>query len=495
MFKRCIILVADGGRADLFGQLLDSGDLPNIKEHIVDRGAFRTALTVFPSTTGPAHIPFVSGIHPGTANVPGYRWLSRSAHDTKWRSFDRHRSLNTPRGLFLGRDMDPTRSTSLYEYFEKPSSVVEGVDYCRNRKLYKIILRKLFRVIRSHQTGDWGPMDEMVERLVIERIRANSDCIVASFFGIDKYSHLYDPFDNRTVGAYRNIDSAVGNVVGALKDEGVYDETLLAIVSDHGLSSTRVHIPLVDIVREQGFNPFFYPKLYRRKHDCAVLESGNSMAMLYFKRGDRWGENWRLGEMQDDGRIRALLDRLCHTEGVSFAISRAVNGSVAFVGRDGILRASTDGDGYNITVEGSSPLPDHPVGYISRQKLFEETFYGTYPDAVNQAFMLFVSERSGDLLLSSEPGFDLRWQYEDPEHHGSHGSLHKEHMHVPLAISVPVKDEFVQNYDIVPTILALTGKKPTQQFDGRLLDVNGHLGDIARDRGGAVASGDDHGAG
>ena len=113
--NRCIILVADGGRADLTKRLLEEGRLPNIKRHITDRGCYRTALSVFPSTTGPAHIPFVSGIHPGTANVPGYRWLSRQAHDSKWRSFDRHRSLNTPRGLFLGADMHREKSTSLFE--------------------------------------------------------------------------------------------------------------------------------------------------------------------------------------------------------------------------------------------------------------------------------------------------------------------------------------------------------------------------------------------
>ena len=81
MFDRCIIVVADGARADVMRELLFSGRLPNIKKHLVDRGCFRTALTVFPSTTGPAHIPFVCGLHPGTANVPGYRWLCRKTHD------------------------------------------------------------------------------------------------------------------------------------------------------------------------------------------------------------------------------------------------------------------------------------------------------------------------------------------------------------------------------------------------------------------------------
>ncbi len=466
--------MADGGRADLFKSLLDSGDLPHIREHLVDRGCYRTALTVFPSTTGPAHIPFVSGIHPGTANVPGYRWLSRTAHDTRRRSFDRHRSLNTPRGLFLGRDMDPRRSTSLYEHFDKPSSVVELVDYCTNRKLYKVVFRRMFRVVRAHKTSDWQPMDRMVERLVIERIKAGSDCIIASFFAVDEYSHLYDPFDERTIEAYRDIDGAVGRISETLKAEGVYDETILAIVSDHGLTGTDVHIPVVDIVKQHGFDPFYYPKLHRRHNDSAVLESGNSMAMLYFKRGNCWGDSWLLPEMQADKRIGRLIDGLLDTKGVSFAIARTSDNGIAVIGREGVIRATRRNGEYLVTADGTPPLDGHPVGEFSPEELLRKTFDSTYPDAVNQAFMLFESERTGDLLLSSDPGYDLRLQHEDPEHHGSHGSLHREHMHVPLAISVPIEEKCVQNVDLVPTILALTGKETKHRFDGRTLSVNGH---------------------
>jgi len=475
LYKRCIVLVADGARADLMKRLLDQGELPNIKKHITDRGCFRTAMTVFPSTTGPAHIPFVSGIHPGTANVPGYRWLSRSTHDSKRRSIYRHRSLNSPRGLFLGSDMDEEKSTSLFEHFDNPASVLEPVDYCRTQDLNKIIVRRLFYVVRAHKTDDWGPIDKMVERNVIRRIKSDSECVIATFFGIDEYSHLYDPFDERTLGAYRNIDSAVGHIVEVLQEKKIYDETIMAVVSDHGLSATTVHIPVVDIVREHGFAPHFYPKLYRKSCDCAVMESGNAMAQLYFKRGQRWGDHWKYEEMVADERVGKLLKSLVHTKGMSFAAARS-NDGIVFVGRKGTLFAAQNDGGYDVRVEGESPLPEHPTGHFGQTELFEKTFYSTYPDAVNQLFLLFSSERSGDLVLSSDPTYDLRLQYEDPEHHSSHGSLHREHMHVPLAFSVPIRDEYVYNYDIVPTILALAGKETAKPFDGRLLNVdNGFL--------------------
>ena len=174
-------MVADGAREDLMHRLLGEGRLPNLQKHIVDRGCYRAALTVFPSTTGPAHIPFVCGIHPGTANIPGYRWLDRALHDRKRRSIFRHRSLNSPRGLMVGKDMDPDRSLSLFEYYERPSSILELIDYCPNQKLYKVIARRLYRIVQAHKSDDWTRVDGMVERLIKKRIREESHCIIGSF--------------------------------------------------------------------------------------------------------------------------------------------------------------------------------------------------------------------------------------------------------------------------------------------------------------------------
>jgi len=453
--------------------LHDSGQLPNLKAHISDRGCFRIALTVFPSTTGPAHIPFVAGVHPGTANIPGYRWLCRHTHDNKRRSIYRHRSLNSPRGLVVGRDMN-RKCTSLFEHFDNPSSVLELIDYCRNQTLYKIRVRRLFRVVQAHRNDNWDEVDNLVESSVIKRIKADSKCIIASFFGIDEYSHLYDPFDNRTVNAYKRIDRAIGKIADCLKKEGVYDETILAVVSDHGLSATKVHIPVADIAKENGFDPFLYPEIYRRKRDSAVLESGNAMAQLYFKRGDNWGEHWRYNEMRSDKRIDSLMKSLTNTEGISLIMTRDgtdENPGGMFVGKNGTLRAIKSNEKYDITIEGENPLPDHPIGQFTSKELFNLTYEHTYPDAVNQLFMICRSARSGDLFLSADPGYDLRLQYEHPEHKSSHGSLHREHMKVPIAVSVPFTNEKLYNYDIVPTILALCNKHTDDLLDGKQLDV------------------------
>ena len=80
MFKSCILFLADGARPDVLEDLLRRGDLPNIGSCIVEPGSYRRATTAFPSTTGPAYLPFLTGRFPGPCNVLGIRWFDRERY-------------------------------------------------------------------------------------------------------------------------------------------------------------------------------------------------------------------------------------------------------------------------------------------------------------------------------------------------------------------------------------------------------------------------------
>src|SRR3712207_4429956 len=113
--RSVLMLLADGARADLFEKLLHAGELPNIQKHVVDRGGYRRAASTFTSTTGPAHLPFLTGCYPGTANVPGYRWFDRAAYRPglpagPWCL----RSYNGPEAFLYPKDLDPDIKT-MYE--------------------------------------------------------------------------------------------------------------------------------------------------------------------------------------------------------------------------------------------------------------------------------------------------------------------------------------------------------------------------------------------
>jgi len=100
-----VVYLVDGARPDVMEELLASGDLPNIRREIVEPGTARTASSCFPSTTGPAYLPFLMGCFPGTMNVPGIRWLDKAEFHSKRWGKDRFRSYNGIEAPWFNSDL------------------------------------------------------------------------------------------------------------------------------------------------------------------------------------------------------------------------------------------------------------------------------------------------------------------------------------------------------------------------------------------------------
>ena len=105
-----------------------------------------------------------------------------------------------------------------------------------------------------------------------------------------------------------------------------------------------------------------------------------------------------------------------------------------------------------------------PFGYggmpaeASDEQMLSATFDTDYPDAPYQLLRVFGSPRSGDMIVSARKGYDLRYRHEHPEHKSTHGSLHRDHMHVPLMMNTDIAAECVRTVDVFPAMLNLTGR-------------------------------------
>ena len=97
------------------------------------------------------------------------------------------------------------------------------------------------------------------------------------------------------------------------------------------------------------------------------------------------------------------------------------------------------------------------------------TYDSNYPDAFEQLSQIFRSDRTGDVIVTSKKGADLRYKFEHPLHKSGHGALSKEHMQVPLLCNHPIERDHIRSVDVMPTILKLTGKPDAVEIDGRSL--------------------------
>jgi hypothetical protein len=466
--RSAIIVLADGARAEVFEALLGAGELPMISEHVVDRGCYRRASSTFTSTTGPAHVPILTGCFAGTAEMPGYRWFERTTYRPGlWPGQWCMRSYNGPEALLLNRDLSP-RVRTLYELTHDPINVfgvlTRGVP--DGRSLYGRRKQALWPYI--HYSRRWGDAEPWAARALVDSASIPSELRFVAFPGIDWFSHYVDPGGDEALECYRRIDRAVGEAAAALRRAGTYDETLIVVCSDHGHTRVHTHYDLpVRLERDFGLRAAYHSRaVLKRDPDAIACVSGNGMCQVYLR-----GEDWRSPpppRSEIDRHHPDLREGLLAEPAIDLLITRARDGQGLWIeSRRGRARLDELADGVAYRVESGDPfgweqLPER----MSWEEALTASFGTGHPDALVQIAQLFRSRRAGDLVVSAAPGYDLRERYEHPEHLSSHGALQADHMIVPLASSVPLADGPMRTADIFPTVLRHLCRNVPDGIDG-----------------------------
>ena len=125
-YDRAFFFLLDGARVDLFAEHLQRGDMPNIARYMVERGAHQAAVSVFPSVTGVAYVPYLTGMFPGRANLPGYRWFDRERYQKRPLSMMRFRNYSGLGSYMMNRDLSKD-VTTLFELLRPSSNIFSGI--------------------------------------------------------------------------------------------------------------------------------------------------------------------------------------------------------------------------------------------------------------------------------------------------------------------------------------------------------------------------------
>jgi hypothetical protein len=457
-----IVVIADGARPDTLG-----GDLARYPAlaQLKHDGAMSTVTSVFPSVTGPAYLPFLTGRFPGAVGVPGLRWYDRSRTRCGWPDYARSYV-----GYEMGRingDLDPSAPT-IFELVPDSAAAFSVVTrgLARADSLAALTPRSAARAAVTHFRGRaerWIDIDREVGDAVMDRVRASRPSYVfAALTGFDKASHARG-HDSSLV---RDALGAVDDLAGRLRDEaargGWWDETHLWIASDHGHSPTHSHDDLARVIAGMGHRTVAHPWSAGIAPEVALMVSGNAMAHLYLDPRERARGGWtRLAgkwtPLADALLGRPSVDLLILAEGHERCEVRSRRGSATVLherGRFTYRRTTGDPLGLGRDVEGNAA------------DAWAATIESDYPDGVVQAAVLAGASRSGDIILSAAPGHDFRARYEPIPHRSAHGALHRDHMLVPLLTNRVPRRMPRRTTDLFPSALAALGVTAPAIVDG-----------------------------
>ena len=465
--KKVIFLLLDGARCDILNTLLKKEELPNLK-NLIDDGSYIEATSVFPSTTGPAYSPFLIGRFPGYVNLPGIRWFNKSSYSRNRFASESHRSYVGLESRFFNQDLKKAYKT-IFELIPNSVSIfnemTRGLDSARDLTKYS----KIFYKLSSHFMGS-SSIDKVAFSKLENSLNENNLFHFCCLYGIDSKSHLVGSDSVEVVKLYKEFDTSLGKLINKLKLSKSYNDTLILISSDHGHSNTSQHFDLVDFIQSKGKSVFYYPLIHQKIYkdfDASVMVSGNSMAHIYLKNGNSWGEPYIQNDHSD------IIDSLLLHDAIDIILSKNLKGGINIISKNGkaIVR-DEESSIYYQPLENDPFKYSLPEGYYTYNEILEKTFNTNYPDSLTQILQLFNSSRCGDIVVSASPGWDLRDKFEYPEHKSSHGSLVAQHMKVPLISNKKIGSKVLaRTVDIFPTVLDYLNISSTNKIDGKSLNI------------------------
>ncbi len=466
--KKVIFLLLDGARSDILSEELKKNNLPNLKK-IIDEGSHNEGVTVFPSTTGPAYIPFLTGTYPGPANMPGIRWFDKNMYSKRKFDSGSHRSYVGFENIYFNSDIKKSYKT-LFELIPKSISIFNEITKGLKKSQNLTRNSKIFYKLLSHFYGS-TIIDSSAFKKLFKVLNDDFNFYFCCLYGIDSISHIKGSDHSDVRELYKKFDDNLGLLVNKLKKNNLWNDSLLIITSDHGHTNTNRHFDLVDFCKSIGKQVFYYPLILQKFYkafNCSVMVSGNSMAHIYLNENFNWSEKFNINNHKDFLNLllkNDAVDIVAYKNPKEEIIVESVNGKA-------IIRDAESDIYYQ-------PLINDPFkyniseGFYSADKLLELTINTDYPDAIIQIVQIFKSNRSGDIIVSANNGYDFREKYEFPEHRSSHGSLRREHMQIPIILNKKIINDFpIRTIDIFSTILDFLKFNTKNNSVGKKLNIN-----------------------
>ncbi|MEN5146661.1 ectonucleotide pyrophosphatase/phosphodiesterase [Brevundimonas diminuta] len=218
--QNVILISIDGFRPDY----LERGVTP-VLSRLAAEGASGPMKPSFPSVTFPNHYTLVTGLHPDHHGIVGNNMvdaeLGRFSLGNKQAVTDR-RWWDQGEPIWVSAERQGVKTATMFW----PGSEAD---------------------IRGVRPSYWKPFDQsMPGDARVDQVLQWLDLPVGQrpvlttlyFDIVDTMGHHHGPDATQTVEAARSVDASIGRLIDGLKARGVYDNTILVVVSDHGMAAT-----------------------------------------------------------------------------------------------------------------------------------------------------------------------------------------------------------------------------------------------------------------
>ena len=205
-------------------EYLQRGITPNLQQLAITGAAAQGMLPVFPSITFPNHFSMVTGLYPDHHGI-----VNNNMKDPEIREpfkLSSRTAVTNPAWwtggvpIWVSAQQQGLRSSTLF--WPGSETTIKGIQ--PNDWLYYD--KNMSASARVSKLLEW------LHRPKTER----ADFATLYFEDVDSMGHRYGPNSNEVNLSLVQVDLAIHQLIMGLKETGLYDQTTLIIVSDHGMA-------------------------------------------------------------------------------------------------------------------------------------------------------------------------------------------------------------------------------------------------------------------
>ena len=472
------ILLIDGLSQAIFDKNLQANQLPNLQQLIQSSTYIKNGIGAFPSMTGYAFYPFITGEDATTSGIYGLRWFDRSLEKGNLRNYVGQTNIHMNRDIVsLQKNIfelsGDQYTCSINSYMNKgvKESALTGWRHTTSKFEHTPLFRFLAALpyFGKRITADFFEHETYAMGLAKQQLKRNPKVQWVTLPSLDAMNHIHG-----TTADYSSllihVDSLIGDFIKTIDDLGQSNTRALAIITDHGISDVHQNIDLrnnfknkLGLNLERGASVHLLTDELKtplgefENKDGYFVINGNLSAYLYMRNPTEtniklsWRKKLSLAQLQTYQTPKGpknLLDFLAQQEGIGLIAAQQNDTTIWVQVGDKTATIVKYQDGYRYT-----PILNDPLGYTkdtlatkligpqfhSADTWLKHTIQTNYPDAIYRLYELMSKSDVGDLLICSKKGYDLAADYElfVGNYKGGHGGLHKDLLQVPYILHLP----------------------------------------------------------
>ncbi len=254
--KHVIFITIDGFRPDFY--LQDEWKTPNLRALMKDGAYAEGVNSVFPSMTYPSHTTIVTGVQPAKHGV--YYNNIFTPDGASQQPYWQDSSIHAPTIWKAAKDKGMTVA-SLYWPVSANAPVDYNIpdigglgdeireQYALPKGFYAEVKKEVFNGATKIEHGKNQNIGKIAAYIIK---KSKPELMTIHVFSVDGAEHAQGRNGDRVQEAVADADEAVGIIIDALKEAGIWNSTVLLVGGDHGFYDVKKTILPNVWLREAG---------------------------------------------------------------------------------------------------------------------------------------------------------------------------------------------------------------------------------------------------